>query len=76
MYKSLRLADNNKKITVGDCMSDPKDLPSEIQKHFYSLSPIIQETILQSGVQLQSVEQLDRLAKDLSGAGKNKDGNR
>lgn len=49
-------------------MSDPKDFPSEIQKHFYSLPPYIQETIMQSGVQVQSVQQLDSLARDLADA--------
>ncbi|MGN1195955.1 MAG: hypothetical protein ACI4SB_10775 [Acutalibacteraceae bacterium] len=49
-------------------MSDPKTFPSEIQKHFYSLAPFIQETIMQSGVQVQSVEQLDRLAEDITRA--------
>ena len=52
-------------------MSNPNDFPSEIQKHFYSLPPMIQETILQSGVQVQSVEQLDSLAKDLAKANNN-----
>lgn len=51
-------------------MSDPKNFPSEIQKRFYSLPPFIQETILQSGVQVQSVAQLDSLAKDLIKADK------
>ena len=51
-------------------MSNLSDFPSEIQKHFYSLPPFIQETILQSGVQVQSVEQLDSLAKDLAKAKK------
>lgn len=49
-------------------MSDPKFFPSEIQKHFYSLPPFIQETIMQSGVQVQSVDQLDKLAKDIESA--------
>lgn len=46
-------------------MYDPNGFPSEIQKRFSSLPPYIQETIMQSGVQVQSVEQLDRLASDL-----------
>lgn len=49
-------------------MSDPKFFPSDIQKHFYSLPPFIQETIMQSGVAVQSVEQLDKLAKDIERA--------
>lgn len=70
--KNLCLTNNNKKIKAGDLMSDPKDFPSEIQKHFYSLPPYIQETIMQSGVQVQSVQQLDSLARDLAGAKEDK----
>ena len=46
-------------------MKKEENFPSEIQKHFYSLAPFVQETIMQSGVQVQSVEQLDRLAEDI-----------
>lgn len=51
-------------------MKDKEFFPSEIQKHFYSLPPFIQETIMQSGVQVQSVEQLDKLAEDITRAQK------
>lgn len=51
-------------------MKESENFPSEIQKHFYSLAPFIQETIMQSGVQVQSVEQLDRLAEDIANAHK------
>ena len=49
-------------------MKDKEFFSSEIQKHFYTLPAFVQETIMQSGVQVQSVEQLDKLAEDITRA--------
>ncbi len=52
---------------IADSQNQPFDKDRELKAYFDSLAPVVQEAVFQSGVPIQSVEQLRKFEKEYTG---------